>query len=125
MTRVLPCDVTKPDVLLPHDIGQFDVVTIQLILETACRTFDAYSDAVKNIGQLVRPGGRLIMVSIFEADYYFVGGKAFFNLPVTKGFVEEVLALHGFEDISSEARDVQRVHDVKKFCIFHAVKRSC
>lgn len=122
---VLPCDVTKPGLLLPDDVGQFDVVTTELTLDTACRTFDAYSEAVKRISQLIRPGGRFISVVVFDTTYYIVGGKAFFGLPITNDFVEDVLQVNGFEDLSYETTSCMHDGGVLNICAYQAIKRGC
>ena len=119
---VLPCDVTKPRLLLPEDIGQFDVVTTELVLESGCETFDAFSDAIKCISQLVRPGGRFIIVSIYGTTHYMVGDKAFFALPITNQFVGKVLAENGFKDISNYTKDIVSIMGVDTAGIFHAYK---
>ena len=128
MKEVLPCDVTKANLLLPDDIGQFDVVTSQLVLETGCQTTDAYSAAVKNISQLLRPSGRLLLVAVLECTYYVVDGKAYSDLPLTKAYIEEVLALHNFYNISSETTEITSCmedNQLQKFLIFHAVNAIC
>ena len=118
----MPCDVTKPNLLLPEDIGQFDVVTGQLVLESGCYTLDSYGDAVKTISQIVRPGGHLIMASVFESSHYMLDGKTFFSLPVTQSFVEDVLSANSFEGISFETKVIASTPCEKTFFILHAVK---
>ena len=125
---VLPCDVTEANLLLPENIGQFDVITCQLVLETACRTWDAYSKAFQNVSQLVRPDGRLIMVLVFEATHYYTAGKAFFDLPITRDFIEKLLSDNGFENLSFESSNIFSIpeNNTQKWplSIVHASKQS-
>lgn len=121
----MPCDVTKTNLLLPEDIGQFDVVTSQLVLETGCQSKEAYSAAVKNISQLLRFSGRLLIVAVLEGTHYVVDGKTYFDLPLTKAYIEEVLVLHKFEDISFESTKFICEKELLTFTILHAVKTHC
>ncbi|XP_078697820.1 nicotinamide N-methyltransferase-like [Branchiostoma floridae x Branchiostoma belcheri] len=96
---VIPCDVTKPDPLTPHEYEQFDVITSMKCLEVACPTRESYSAAVRSITRLLKPGGTLVMISVISESFHTIGGHKFFTLTVDESFIEEVLKAAGYEAI--------------------------
>ncbi|KAI6214666.1 hypothetical protein M3Y94_00295400 [Aphelenchoides besseyi] len=53
--------------------SQFDILVTIFCLESACRTYEEYSNALKNILRLLRPGGTLILGTVLEDQSYTSG----------------------------------------------------
>ena len=99
MCEVLPCDVHSSYPLGEEKMQQFDVVTCQLVLQGCCRTKEMYKAAALNLSRLVKPGGRLVILSTLEAEYYMVGNHKISVLTVDTTFLESVFEAIGFNNI--------------------------
>ena len=111
---VIPCDVTKKEMIPDEHKGPYDVVFSSLVLESACRTVEDYNATVARIVKIyVKPGGRIVMhctmtekpSSLDEQCSYKVGEERFFDLGLNEGIVRTALESAGCCDITTTAID--------------------
>lgn len=55
----------------------FDVVTTIFCLEYASNNSEEYQIAVRNVTELIRPGGYFVMGGVLEETWYQFGGKRY------------------------------------------------
>ncbi|XP_053547548.1 nicotinamide N-methyltransferase [Bombina bombina] len=125
--QILHCDVSKTNPLDPVVVPKADCLTAAVCLESACRNHDAYGRALKNISNLLKPGGHLLMTGDLGANYYEVGPNKVFSLSVNEKFLEKALKENGYavrqllafgkpEDATFDTSDYEG------FYFFHAQK---
>ncbi|VDM45158.1 unnamed protein product [Toxocara canis] len=61
-------------------IQQFDILVSVFCLESACTNYESYCQAMANMLELLRPGGRLIIGSVLDEDRYVSGKSTVFSL---------------------------------------------
>ncbi|KAM4652546.1 nicotinamide N-methyltransferase-like [Discoglossus pictus] len=125
--QMLHCDVSKVNPLEPVVLPKADCLISAACLEAACRNQESYGAALKNLANLLKPEGHLIMTGDLGANYYEVGANQVFALPVNEKFLEKVLKESGYvvkelktfgkpEDAGSE------LSDYEGFYFIHAQK---
>ncbi|XP_056400772.1 nicotinamide N-methyltransferase-like isoform X3 [Hyla sarda] len=97
--QVLMCDVSKNNPLAPHEVPGADCLTTTVCLEAACRSYDSYATALKNLSHLLKPKGTLLMAGDLGANYYEVGSNKVFSLPVNEKFLKKAISESGYEII--------------------------
>ena len=111
---VIPCDVTKKEMIPDEHKGPYDVVFSSLVLESACRTVEDYNATVARIVKIyVKSGGRIVMhcaitekpSSLDEQCFYKVGEERFFDLGLNEGIVRTALESAGCCDIITRMID--------------------
>ena len=103
---VVGCDVTQdPPIKKGYD-GPYEVVICCLCLATACRTKADYSNAVRRLATLVKPGGVLLLQTCESKNpdgplvSHKVGNQEFHALPLSQAFVLATLEQVGLFDIA-------------------------
>ena len=81
----------------PSVIEAFDVVVSIFCLESACANLDEYGRAMRNIVQLVRPGGHLIFGSVIEDTLYTFGEHKYHLLFLTIDNIIDAMAAAGLD----------------------------
>jgi hypothetical protein len=87
----------------------------------------SYAKALKNVVSLLKPGGMLVLMGIFDVPLYTIGHKAFKSLEMEKQDVHNAIEAAGLK--------VLKVFDDDSFCddpsisykgsaIFHAQKNA-
>uniref|UniRef100_A0A914DM78 Uncharacterized protein n=1 Tax=Acrobeloides nanus TaxID=290746 RepID=A0A914DM78_9BILA len=89
VSKILYCNAFEnPAVQGPeHVVASFDIVNTIFTLEYCCNTLEEYQKAVKNVIDLVKPGGYFIMGGILEETWCSFGGRKFKCLYITKEFI--------------------------------------
>ncbi len=124
---VVSCDITQDPPIENGYEGPYDILISCLCLETACKTKQEYEEEVCRIWRLIKPGGVFLLYSTeSETDCnqlrpYEVGGKTFYDLPLSKAFVLETLEKMGFGNITVTGR-VQSAHVMTATLFFTAHK---
>ncbi|XP_040067554.1 nicotinamide N-methyltransferase-like [Ixodes scapularis] len=95
--KTIPCNILDPNVLSKEHRETFDVVFSSLCLESASLDEQTYQKNTQNIGNLVAPGGYLILCGIAGSLEYSVGGIKFPSLCLTSTIVTNSLINAGFE----------------------------
>ncbi|KAK0418560.1 hypothetical protein QR680_013640 [Steinernema hermaphroditum] len=72
---IFHADVHQPKVCPFEQMAnrEYDIMVSIFCLEAACSTFDEYRQAMKNMTNMLRPGGRLILGSVTEDSCYVAG----------------------------------------------------
>ena len=107
---VIPCDINKDTPVEPAYYGPYDVVFTCQCLECACTSLEEFSGAVSKLAKLVKPGGKLVIVTTDGAGdtfFYMVGDEKFFGISIREETMTTVLQQEGFYDITikSQRRD--------------------
>ena len=104
-----------------------DAITTSLCLESACPDLPSYAKALKNVVSLLKPGGMLVLMGIFNSPMYAIGHKVFKSLEMQNQDVHNAIEAAGLK--------VLKVYDLGRFCddpcvpykesaIFHAQKNA-
>ena len=101
---VASCDISQSTIIESGYDGLYDVVLVCLCLTAACSTKDEYRAALVKLSKLLRPGGKIVIVSaerpeITETSSYPVGSKTFLDLIVNEELVAASLRQAEFSDI--------------------------
>ena len=117
---VIPCDIRKDTPIEPAYHGPYDVVFTCQCLECACASLEEFSGAVFKLAKLVKPGGKLVIVTMEgEGDtfFYMVGDKKFFGISIREENVTTVLQQAGFHDITvtHQLRDTPGMEDPPEY----------
>ncbi|XP_075047709.1 nicotinamide N-methyltransferase-like [Mixophyes fleayi] len=94
--QVFKCDVSKSNPLTPLEAPKVDCLTATVCLEAACKSYDSYATALKNLSNLLKPKGHLLMAGDLGANYYEVGANKVFSLPVNEKFLKKVISENGY-----------------------------
>ncbi|XP_053308453.1 nicotinamide N-methyltransferase-like [Spea bombifrons] len=94
--QVLHCDVSKTNPLEPVVLPKADCLTAAVCLEAACRSQDSYITALKNLSNLLKPEGHLLLAGDLGANYYEVGANKVFSLAVSETSLKNALSKSGY-----------------------------
>ncbi|KAM4691843.1 indolethylamine N-methyltransferase-like [Rhinophrynus dorsalis] len=97
ITKVLKCDVLQRNPVDPVVLPQADCVLTSLCLEGACKDFETYIVALKNITSMLKPGGHLVMCGTFGCTFYLVGDVKFTGLNIHEDFLRQALNGAGYD----------------------------
>ncbi|KAM4691842.1 uncharacterized protein WCC33_016640 [Rhinophrynus dorsalis] len=97
ITKVLKCDVLKKNPVDPVVLPQADCLLSSLCLEGACMDFESYLTGLKNITNLLKPGGHLVICGAFGGSFYMVGEVLFGGLTMYEDFFRDALNEAGYD----------------------------
>ena len=100
---VIPCDLHKDTPVEPAYHGPYDVVFTCQCLECACNSLEEFSMAVSKLATLVKPGGKLVIVTMEGAGdtfFYMAGDQKFIGVSIREENVRNILQQEGFHDIT-------------------------
>ncbi|KAM3921142.1 nicotinamide N-methyltransferase-like [Leptodactylus fuscus] len=95
--QALMCDVGKSNPLAPQEVPKADCLVTTVCLEAACKSYESYGKALKNLCNLLKPKGHLLMAGDLGCNYYEVGSEKVFSLPVNEKFLKNAISDSGFE----------------------------
>ncbi|XP_069469643.1 nicotinamide N-methyltransferase-like [Ambystoma mexicanum] len=109
--QVLPCDILKTNPLEPLLVPQFDCVLSSLCLEGACKTHDEVCSAVKNMSNLSKPGGHLVLCGDISCSHYQVGDVMFSALVMNEEILRKAVSEAGYtiDSLELTSRDDPKV----------------
>ena len=104
-----------------------DAICTSLCLEVVSPDMPSYAKALKNVVSLLKPGGMLVLMGVFDNPMYTVGHKVFKCLVMEKQDVYNAIEAAGLK--------VLEVYDDESFCVdplspytgtavFHAQKNA-
>ncbi|XP_070546252.1 indolethylamine N-methyltransferase-like isoform X2 [Ptychodera flava] len=102
--EIIHCDVLKSNPLEPKVYEPFDAIVASYCVQCACPDKDSFKEAVKNIVNLLKPEGALIMTTGLNQTFYRVGEKQFYSLKVDQTFVKTAIVEAGCHIVSAEDR---------------------
>ncbi|XP_063799298.1 nicotinamide N-methyltransferase-like isoform X2 [Pseudophryne corroboree] len=97
VTKVLQCDALKKNPYDPEVMPEADCLLSCLCLEGPCKDPEAFCNTLKSFYDLLKPGGHLIILSVLNGTFYFVGQKKFSCLSLTREDLERAFKKAGFE----------------------------
>jgi len=105
-----------------------DAITTSLCIESACPDVPSYAKALKNVVSLLKPGGMLVLMGIFNSSWYIIGHKVFKKLEMQKQDVHNVIEAAGLKVLKvyddDSFNDDPAVPPYKGSAIFHAQKNA-
>ncbi|XP_044134396.1 nicotinamide N-methyltransferase-like [Bufo gargarizans] len=81
--EVLKCDALKKNPYDPIVVPPVDCLISCLCLEAPCKDIKSYCEVLKKFQHLIKPGGHLLILSVLNATFYYVG-KTYFSAMITK-----------------------------------------
>ncbi|XP_053308119.1 indolethylamine N-methyltransferase-like [Spea bombifrons] len=124
---VLKCDVLKRNPFEPLILQPADCIISCLCLEAPCQDVVSYCTVLKNLKDLLKPGGHILIQSALNSTFYFVGEKRFSSLKLTKEDLKKVFEEAGYEIekiIVAPREDMSRmdISDYDSYYYVHARK---
>ena len=105
---IVPCDVNHDPPIPMQYVDQYDVVTEFLCLVSACATRDDYVASLVRLCALLKPGGRIVLYTVERKEQhsstpgsYPVGSRRFFDLHLSREFINKSLGLAGFCEVKA------------------------
>jgi hypothetical protein len=104
-----------------------DAICTSLCLVSACPDVPSYAKALKNVVSLLKPGGMLVLMEIFNNTMYTVGHKVFKCLVIEKQDVHNAIEAAGLtvlEVYDDESFSVDPLALYTGTAVFHAQKNA-
>ncbi|XP_075460180.1 nicotinamide N-methyltransferase-like isoform X2 [Ascaphus truei] len=125
--QVLKCDVLKSNPFEPEVLPPADCVLCCLCLESACNDAESYRNTLKHFYDLIKPGGHLIILSVLNSSFYYVGQKCFYAKTTKKEDLELDFKGAGYEIeklevLSREDLSALKMCDYDGYYFVHARK---
>ena len=125
--QVVPCDVHLANPLHPLKIDMVDAICTSLCLVPACPDVPSYAKALKNVVSLLKPGGMLVLLEIFDSPIYTVGHKVFKCLGLQKQDALNAIETAGLTVLEVYDYDIVAVDPLAPssgIAVFHAQKNA-
>ncbi|XP_053556511.1 phenylethanolamine N-methyltransferase-like [Bombina bombina] len=98
VSRVIPVDIHKPQPLGEEVTdGSVDGLVTSFCLEACSPDKEAFECSLKNISQLLKPGGHLLQIGALEESYYTAGEAQLNVVPLKEIDVRTALCNAGYE----------------------------
>ncbi|KAM9299370.1 nicotinamide N-methyltransferase-like [Gastrophryne carolinensis] len=97
VTKVLKCDALKKHPYEPEEMPQVDCLTSCLCLEVPSKDVESFIDILKKLKELIKPGGHIVIQSVINCSFYYVGQTCFYCLAITKEQLEKAFKDAGYE----------------------------
>ncbi|XP_070536772.1 indolethylamine N-methyltransferase-like isoform X2 [Ptychodera flava] len=122
--EIVHCDIHKSNPLEPKVYEPFDAIMTSYCVETASPDKDSFKEAIKNITNLLKPGGNLFMFTVFNETAYLVGERQFYTLNVDQTLVKTAIIEGGFHIVSAEVQSIDTVYsDASTLSFLSAIKQ--
>ncbi|KAM4016822.1 indolethylamine N-methyltransferase-like [Anomaloglossus baeobatrachus] len=95
--EVLTCDALKRKPFDPVVLQPADCLLTCLCLEAPCEDIKSFCNVLKNFKDLIKPGGHLLILSVLDATFYYVGNRYFSSMTTRKEELEEAFKQAGYE----------------------------
>ncbi|XP_069802517.1 nicotinamide N-methyltransferase-like isoform X2 [Dendropsophus ebraccatus] len=95
--EVLKCDALKRNPYDPVVLQPADCLLTCLCLEAPCEDIKSFCNVLKNFKDLIKPGGHLLILSVLNSSFYYVGKKYFSSMYTKKKELEEAFKEAGYE----------------------------
>ncbi|XP_077106063.1 indolethylamine N-methyltransferase-like [Ranitomeya variabilis] len=95
--EVLQCDALKRNPFDPIVLQPADCLLTCLCLEAPCEDIKSFCNVLKNFSDLIKPGGHLLILSVLDATFYYVGDRYFSSMTTRKEELEEAFREAGYE----------------------------
>ncbi|KAM3922652.1 nicotinamide N-methyltransferase-like [Leptodactylus fuscus] len=95
--EVLKCDALKENPYDPVVLPPVDCLLSCLCLEAPCKDMKSFCNVLKNFQDLIKPGGHLMILSVMNSTFYYVGKSYFSSLTVKKEDLEMAFKEAGYQ----------------------------
>ncbi|XP_070546666.1 indolethylamine N-methyltransferase-like [Ptychodera flava] len=102
--EIIHCDVLKSNPLEPKVYEPFDAIMTSFCVEAACSYKNSFEEAMKNIVNLLKPDGVLMISTGLNQTFYPVGERQFCCLNVDQTFVKTAIVEAGCHILSAEVK---------------------
>jgi hypothetical protein len=104
ITDIVPCDITKAEAIGGDVERPFDVISTHFCLISACKSVAEYTEALKRLSHLLRPGGMIVMTEAVQSSFYVVGNEKISQLSLdSKELVLDCLSTAGYSEIDCKS----------------------
>ncbi|KAG8569251.1 hypothetical protein GDO81_014319 [Engystomops pustulosus] len=86
--QVMKCDVHKKNPYDPIVMPPVDCLLSCLCLEFSCKDMYTFTEVLKNLQALIKPGGYFLIFGVLSCSFYYVGEKRFTSLPLKQEELE-------------------------------------
>ncbi|XP_070553311.1 indolethylamine N-methyltransferase-like isoform X2 [Ptychodera flava] len=122
--EIIHCDLLKSNPLEPKVYEPFDAIVTSYCVEAACPDKDSFKEAIKNIVNLLKPGGVLFIFTVLNESFYVVGEKRFYCLKVEETFVKTAVVEAGCHIVSAEFHSLDtHLGDLSGMSFLAAIKQ--
>ncbi|XP_066461689.1 nicotinamide N-methyltransferase-like [Eleutherodactylus coqui] len=104
VTKVLKCDALAKKPYDPVPMPEADCLISCLCLEAPCRDLEDFTNTLKKFQELLKPGGHIIIQSVLNCTFYYVGSKLFSCLSLTKDDLEKAFKEAGYEIVTLKVK---------------------
>ncbi|KAG8569250.1 hypothetical protein GDO81_014318 [Engystomops pustulosus] len=97
VTKVLKCDALAEKPYGAEPMPQADCITSCLCLEVPCKDLETFTNILKKLKELLKPGGHVVIQSVLKCSFYYVGKKRFSSLSLSEDELEKAFREAGYE----------------------------
>lgn len=91
ITSITGCNIHNPDPVDTPIPPLFDIVSIIFCLTAACTSQDDFRESLQKLGELVKPGGFVILLDALELSWVTIDGEPVECVYVTKEFITKAI----------------------------------
>ncbi|XP_060063783.1 nicotinamide N-methyltransferase-like [Ylistrum balloti] len=112
--EILPIDVRSRHPLPKEDgHGNFDVIISSLCFESASQSKEEYCEVVQNVASLLKIGGHLVVLGLFDNTHYDVGNYRFICASLSRDVIENIYETNGFTILTFSSKKMDTCEKVK------------
>ncbi|CAN2391766.1 NNMT/PNMT/TEMT family [Pristimantis euphronides] len=121
--QVLKCDVLKTNPIEPVTIPQVDCLLSCLCLEAACKDYESYVTALKNMTSLLKLDGYLVLTGVLGNSFYMVGDVKFDALTLSEDYLRETITGAGYviENFQFSKKTEASLEDKADFTAYYII----
>lgn len=106
--KIISCDAKKDN---PIELNKkYDVISVQFVAESITDSRKEWEKYMKNILNILKPGGFLIMSTIKGAQCYKVGNKYFPSVNIDEDDVKKLLIKNNFDHLNIQITNTYAEH---------------
>ncbi|CAJ0967713.1 unnamed protein product [Ranitomeya imitator] len=115
LQHVVKCNLEKEDMMDPIVLPPADCVISAWLLDYICKNQDDYIRYLRKFSSLLKPGGRIILISSLEMTYFKIGKEKFHAFSFDADFARKALVAEGFIIDRCEVRKRTAVSDLTDY----------
>ncbi|XP_069473394.1 nicotinamide N-methyltransferase-like [Ambystoma mexicanum] len=120
MRPVRKCDVTKSNPFYPEVLPHADCLLLTHCLELQTTDTASFCSYLKNVTELLKPRGHLVMVVAIKTSFYMVGNFKYPHMCFDEGFLRKAVTDIGCSilDLQLLPRNVQCLQEISDYSAF-------
>ena len=99
--KITYCDVYNENPLHPLNEEPFDIISTQFCLESITNNEDSFLLGLKNISNLLKKDGLLVMGMLKDVEFYKVGNLKYHVFPVNEEYMKDKLKNLSYSNIET------------------------